>query len=117
MPVNRRYFNKNSSLGIGSLMVASYAMATGNLAINKVMTIKKPVEPHALGKTLTHEHLFSNFGAAPEIAHLFDEEKLFNQVIPYLQKVKSLGCDTIVDCTTAYFGRRVDILNKISDKT
>ena len=104
-------------MGVGSFMLAPHLVHTRNAAENMVMTVKMPVEPYTMGKTLTHEHLFSNFGAAPEIAHLFDEEKLYNQVIPYLQKVKSLGCDTIVDCTTAYFGRRVDILYEISNKT
>lgn len=70
-----------------------------------------------MGITLTHEHLFSNFGAAINDASSYDEEALLKQVIPYLKKIKRKGIQTIFDCTTAFFGRRVDLLKKIGDST
>ncbi|MDZ7720914.1 MAG: hypothetical protein U5K72_18995 [Balneolaceae bacterium] len=70
-----------------------------------------------LGFTLTHEHIMSNFGKDISEASEYDEAALLNQVAPYLKKIKTLGVDTIFDCTTAYFGRRVDLLQSIADST
>lgn len=64
--------------------------------------------------TLTHEHIMSNFGLDVNNTSSYNEEAAFNQIIPYLKKLKAKGVHTIFDCTTAFFGRRVDILQKIS---
>ena len=82
-----------------------------------IHTINGPVEVDKLKFTLTHEHLMSNFGKDPDEAPQYDEAALLSQVIPYLRKVKSLGVNSIFDCTTAYFGRRVDLLKKMADST
>jgi len=89
----------------------SYAQ---NPAIN---TVRGSIAPKDLGLTLTHEHVMSNFGKSIDSTAIYDEAKLFGQVIPYLKKLKALGVDAIFDCTAEYFGRRVDLLKKISKKT
>jgi len=75
------------------------------------------VEVDELKFALTHEHLMSNFGKDPSEASQYDETALLNQVIPYIRKIKSLGVNSIFDCTTAYFGRRVDLLKTMADST
>ncbi|QNA45962.1 phosphotriesterase family protein [Lacibacter sediminis] len=67
-----------------------------------------------LGVALTHEHLFSNFGAAPAAVAGYDSAALFNQVLPYLKKIKLQGVQSIFDCTGAYFGRDVKKLQTLS---
>lgn len=66
---------------------------------------------------LTHEHIMSNFGAEPTYTPTYDKASLYNQVIPYLRKVKTLGISTVFDCTAAYFGRDVLTLKAFSDST
>lgn len=73
--------------------------------------------PSFSGITLSHEHIMSNFGGEPAYEPNYDTTALFEQVIPYLRKVKSLGVDRIYDCTTAYFGRSINLLQQISDST
>ncbi len=68
-----------------------------------------------MGFTLTHEHIMSNFGAPVDSTSYYREELLLAQVIPYLQELRSRGVVTIFDCTTQYFGRRVDLLSKMSE--
>src|SRR5688572_32320389 len=82
-----------------------------------IQTINGPVEVDKLKFTFTHEHLMSNFGKDLDEAPEYDEAALLSQVIPYLRKVKSLGVNSIFDCTTAYFGRRVDLLKTMADST
>lgn len=67
-----------------------------------------------MGITLTHEHIMSNFGLDINEAASYDENAVFKQIIPYLKNLKTKGVSTIFDCTTAFFGRRVDLLQKIS---
>lgn len=80
-------------------------------------TVNGPVATENIGFSLAHEHIMSNFGKDISKTSEYAEAELFNQVIPYLKKIKTLGVDTIFDCTTAYFGRRVDLLQTIADST
>jgi len=84
---------------------------------DQINTVQGAISPSELGISLTHEHIMSNFGKEIGETSNYDSIKLFNQVIPYLKTLKSLGVHSIFDCTTAYFGRRVDLLKKISDAT
>jgi phosphotriesterase-related protein len=89
----------------------------GNSKSVMVYTVNGKINAGELGFALTHEHLFSNFGRDPADASRYDEQALYRQVIPYLKRMKALGVSSIFDCTTAYFGRRVDILKTIADST
>ncbi len=82
-----------------------------------INTVTGPLDVTDMGFTLTHEHLMSNFGKDINEAYEYDEDAVFRQVIPYIKEIKSLGVNTIFDCTTDYFGRRVDILKTIADST
>jgi len=77
-------------------------------AENQINTVQGPINVSELGLSLTHEHIMSNFGKEIAEASTYDSIKLFNQVIPYLKKLKSLGVNSVFDCTTEYFGRRID---------
>jgi predicted metal-dependent phosphotriesterase family hydrolase len=85
--------------------------------LNKINTVQGPIDVSELGMSLTHEHIMSNFGKEMAEASYYDSLKLYNQVIPYLKKLKSLGLNSVFDCTTEYFGRRVDLLKTISDSS
>lgn len=84
---------------------------------NIINTVDGTISTDELGFTLTHEHIMSNFGKDISETSEYDEAALLNQVVPYLKRIKSLGVDTIFDCTTAYFGRRVDLLQTITTST
>ena len=82
-----------------------------------VMTVTGPIESEGMGVTLPHEHLMSTFGAEPVRYPHYDTRALFEAVSPYLTRLKSLGCQTIVDCTAAYFGRHPEILRRLSENS
>lgn len=86
-------------------------------SLNQINTVQGPINVTELGLTLSHEHVMSNFGKEMKEASNYDSIKLFNQVIPYLKQLKSLGVNSIFDCTAEYFGRRIDLLKVISDST
>ncbi len=80
-----------------------------------IYSVQGKMDISKLGVALTHEHVMSRFGLASAYIPDYDKDSLFLQVIPYLKEVKSLGVNTIFDCTTAYFGRNVSLLKEISD--
>lgn len=79
-----------------------------------VQTVTGKINSEELSFSLTHEHVFSNFGAAPALIPAYDSAILFNQVLPYLKKIRSQGVQSIFDCTGAYFGRDVKKLKALS---
>ncbi len=79
-----------------------------------LMTVRGAVPAEALGLALPHEHIMSTFGAEPVRYPHYPMDDLLGAVLPYLQKVKALGCRAILDCTAAYFGRHPELLRDIS---
>lgn len=93
------------------------ATCQNDKTLKQIHTVQGAIDISELGITLTHEHIMSNYGKEINEASNYDSLKLFHQVIPYLKTLKSSGVHSIFDCTTAYFGRRVDLLKKISEAT
>lgn len=100
--MNRREF-------LFSAMAASAAPHAGS-----VLTVRGPIAPASFGLCLPHEHLFSMFGAEPAERHSYDEQRLLSDVVPYVSSLRELGCASIADATTAWFGRDVRLLHAIS---
>lgn len=98
-------------------LIAVFQACSSSEKDNSINTVNGSVTADKLGFKLTHEHIMSNFGKDISETSEYDEAALLKQVIPYLKKIQSLGVDTIFDCTTAYFGRRVDLLQTIADST
>jgi phosphotriesterase-related protein len=80
-----------------------------------VQTVTGPVAPDRLGLTLVHEHLLVDFIGADRVsASRYDAAQVFAVVLPYLTAVRALGCETLVECTPAYLGRDVKLLERLS---
>jgi len=75
-----------------------------------IMTVTGPISTAEMGLTLPHEHIMSNFGAEPAWKAEYPVAELLGTVLPYLEKLSKLGYRTILDCTTAYFGRSPALL-------
>jgi phosphotriesterase-related protein len=82
-----------------------------------IWTVRGAIKPNELGLCLPHEHLFSMFGADAAEKYDYDVPKLMGEVMRYVSSVKYLGCASIADATTAWFGREVAILRRISGAT
>ena len=81
-----------------------------------IQTVAGPIAPDRLGVTLMHEHLLVDFiGAAEVSASRYDPDAVFTAVLPHLQQVRRLGCDTLVECTPAYLGRDPRLLRRLAE--
>lgn len=110
----RRTFIKTSALALSGFAIAPTLHAQ---TTSQIITVNGPIPAQEMGFTLPHEHIMSIFGGP--IAHHaeYNKEQLFQVVIPYLKKLKKLGLNTLCECTAAYFGRRADLLQAISQET
>ena len=86
-------------------------------AEDKIMTVTGPVEPGEIGTVLPHEHVFHRFGKPAARYPSYELRDLFDTVVPVLNEVQSLGCDAIMDCTAAYFGRDPLVMNRLAEIT
>ena len=111
--MTRRTFLHHSLISTSALLLAPRTFASAP----QVMTVTGPIAAEHMGFTLPHEHIMSIFGGQPRRVAQYDEEKLLATVVPYLKMLHAFGAQTICDCTGAYFGRRVDLLQRVSQAT
>jgi phosphotriesterase-related protein len=80
-----------------------------------VETVTGRVSVESLGVTLMHEHVLVDFiGAAAVSRSRYEADTVFKVVLPHLERLRTLGCETLVECTPAYLGRDPDLLKRLS---
>jgi len=123
--MNRRQFLaqtlQSSALGVIPLTAHQSSESAASQPEHRVriITVRGELSPFDIGIMLPHEHIMSLFGGEiTESANaIYDRDALLAAVIPYLKRLRKLGCRTIADCTTAYFGRAPLLLREISEAT
>ncbi len=86
-------------------------------ADGQIMTVTGPIPPEEMGAALPHEHVLSRFGEPPARRPDYDLRDVFDTVVPILNDVQSAGCEAIMDCTAAYFGRDPLIMHRLAELT
>ncbi len=115
----RKEFLKNlaaSALLTSAGIVPGHIFASKKAAKNSVMTTAGSISNTQMGRTLVHEHILSIFGTDAQEPAEYNKDKAIREVVPYLSYIKSLGVDTIVDCSAAYLGRNVRLLKQIAEQ-
>ena len=101
--------------GTFTLLTAGCASRRTKDRADEIETVTGPVAGARLGVTLMHEHVLVDFiGAAQVSPSRYDADAVFTAVLPHLQQVKRLGCETLVECTPAYLGRDPRLLRRLS---
>jgi phosphotriesterase-related protein len=71
-----------------------------------------------LGTALIHEHVLVDFIGADKISpDRWNHDEVIKKVLPYLLEIKAKGIKTIVECTPAFIGRDVLLLQKLSKQS
>ncbi|WP_428653908.1 phosphotriesterase family protein [Runella sp.] len=84
----------------------------------RIVTVNGVIRPQEMGKTLIHEHMLVDFIGADKINFdRWNREEVVKAVLPYVLEVKKQGVKTILDCTPAFLGRDVHLLQLISQKS
>jgi len=117
MKTTRREFLWQTTAGAVGAMAGSSgcALIGRSPGDRQVMTVMGPIHADDLGATLPHEHIFLDFiGAAGVSKDRYNPDEIFEATLPYLEQVKDLGCETLVECTPAYIGRDAALLQRLA---
>jgi phosphotriesterase-related protein len=47
----------------------------------------------------------------------YDHDQAYRVIVPHLERVRQLGCRSLIECTPAYLGRNVRLLRRLSEAT
>ncbi|AEI48166.1 phosphotriesterase family protein [Runella slithyformis] len=87
-------------------------------AKEQIITVNGAIRPQQMGRTLIHEHLLVDFIGADKISvDRWSREEVLKVVLPYLLEVKKQGVKTFLDCTPAFLGRDVHLLQLAAQKS
>ncbi len=116
--MKRRTFIQNTGAYAIVGLSGTYARCASHPHDGKIMTVLGPIDPKAMGVTLPHEHVLVDFiGAEKTGKHRYDEDEAFKVILPHLDKIKQLGCRTLIECTPAYIGRDPALLKRLAEAT
>lgn len=80
-----------------------------------IHTVRGPIAPEELGRTLMHEHILCDlYRISGNPDHLLNDEDLAIEELVYLAEA---GGTALVDCTTPDMGRKPSSLRRISEET
>ncbi|HZI53990.1 MAG TPA: hypothetical protein VFD56_09820 [Chitinophagaceae bacterium] len=112
MTISRRKFIGQSAC----ITAGSFAFANSSFFAQKeIMTVNGWMPSNELGFSLSHEHVMVDFIGADKIdPSRYDAAEVFNTALPVLLAAKEKGCKTIMECTPAFLGRDVRLLQRLS---
>jgi phosphotriesterase-related protein len=84
--------------------------------MSQVNTVRGPVEPAALGRTLMHEHIFVLSPEIEKTVDEWDEEVQQARAVAKLRELKQRGIDTLVDLTVVGLGRYIPRIATIAEQ-
>ena len=112
MTINRRKFiGQTACVVAGSIAFARPPLFRQNV----VMTVNGAVPASKLGFSLSHEHVLVDFIGADKVdPSRYDVTEVYNKAFPILLAAKEKGCKTVMECTPAYLGRDVKLLQELA---
>ena len=116
--MNRRDFLRVSGAGCIGALGATGVFAKVSSSEGSVMTVLGPIVPSELGSALPHEHVLVDFIGADRVDRTrYDANEAYDVALPYLRRVRELGCRGFVECTPAYLGRDPRLLERLGKTT
>ena len=83
-----------------------------------LITVNGPIPVNEMGTTLVHEHVLVDFiGADSTGYHRWNKQEVVERILPFLEEIRDLGVNTLIECTPAYLGRDPVLLKMLADKT
>src|SRR5919202_714828 len=83
-----------------------------------IQTVTGAIPAKDMGLTLIHEHILVDFVGADAISpNRWSRDEVVAKMLPHLQELKRLGCQTLFDCTPAYLGKDPLLLKELSERS
>jgi phosphotriesterase-related protein len=84
--------------------------------MSQVNTVRGPVQPDTLGRTLMHEHIFVLSPEIEKTVEEWDEDAQQARAVAKLRELKQRGIDTLVDLTVVGLGRYIPRIATIAEQ-
>lgn len=85
---------------------------------NQIITVNGPIKASELGVCLEHEHVLVDFYRDQnKLTDSYATEDAIKIILPELEKLKTYGVKSMAECTPAYLGRNVRLLQELSKKS
>lgn len=111
--MNRRKFLQVGAASVGCAL--TNGLWADDEVLHDVITVTGPFPAAQLGVTLPHEHVLVDFVGADQISpDRYDPDEVVPVVLPHLQRLRELGCRTLVECTPAYLARDPLLLQRLA---
>lgn len=120
--MDRRTFLKAGAITVGATAVLGVSVPSahreGPPREETIQTVTGPIAPEQIGPTLPHEHVMVDFAGLEEVGpHRYDRSEVAEVVRPYLNDLRSVGGQTMFECTPAFLGRDPLLLRQLSTAT
>jgi len=116
--MNRRQFNKIAAGIAAGAVLGPFKVQGSVIKGSQIMTVTGAIDSSEAGICLSHEHILVDFtGDGERGIQRLKKRKVIKGILPYMEKIKSLGVRTFFDCTPAYVGRNPKFLKKIAKKS
>ncbi len=114
--LSRRHFIAvNASLLFAFCASNRHGNTRSQKSNGEIITVNGSINASAMGKTLIHEHILVDFIGADKISkERWNVKDVIRKVSPYVEEAKVHGVVTLFDCTPAYLGRDIQILQRLS---
>ena len=118
----KRNFNHSSSILAIMIIVLLISITGFSYQKNKpssfVMTVNGIIDAKEMGITLTHEHIVADVIGADKVSRdRYDQDEVYNVILPLMEKAKEFGCKTLVECTPPYMARDPGLAKRLSAAT
>lgn len=80
-----------------------------------INTVLGKISKEELGHTRMHEHIL--WAWTQNLKNEFNRNTVIETMLPHLKKLKSLGCNTLVEATPDGAGRDIGVLKELSEKS
>ena len=101
---------------IQSCISTPLAISFSRKVDDQIITLNGSIKSSELGKTLIHEHVLVDFIGANKISPgRWEHDAVIKKVLPYLLEIKARGLKSVAECTPAFIGRDVKLLQKLSE--
>jgi phosphotriesterase-related protein len=83
-----------------------------------INTVRGPIAATSMATALIHEHVLVDFIGADKISSdRWNRDEVIKKVLPFLSEAKNHGVNTFFDCTPAFLGRDIALLEKLSEES
>jgi len=82
----------------------------------RIRSVLGDISPKEFGPALVHEHILVSHAPAHDSENIkYDRDEVFEVMLPFLIEIRRLGVKGLAECSTAYMGRDVIVLRRLSE--